>query len=169
MASVNRVVLIGNLGQDPTTRYLPSGDAVTNFTIATTESWKDKKTNEKQEHTEWHRISTFGRRAEVAGEYLVKGSKVYIEGRIRTRKWQDQEGNDRYSTEIVCDQLQFLDSKKREDGGRPEQQEPAGEKRAPPKRPGGGTGSFDDMDDDIPFASASMFDDPMLRKHQRSF
>ncbi len=146
MASVNKVILIGNLGKDPETRYLPSGDAVASITIATTESWKDKKTGEKQEHTEWHRISMFGRRAEVAGEYLHKGDPVYIEGRIRTRKWQDQEGKDRYSTEIVCDQMQFLASKKREDGDKTEPQ-----RRDPPKRPGGGTGSFDDMDDSIPF------------------
>lgn len=146
MASVNKVILIGNLGQDPTTRYLPSGEAVTSISIATTEHWNDKKSGEKKELVEWHRISFIGRRAEVAGEYLRKGDPVYIEGRIRTKKWQDKEGNDRYSTEIACDQMQFLASKKREDGGQPEQQ-----RREPAKRPGGGTGSFDDMDDDIPF------------------
>jgi single-strand DNA-binding protein len=163
MASLNKVILIGHLGKDPETRYLPSGDAVTNISIATTESWKDKSGG-KQEHTEWHRINFFGRRAEVAGEYLRKGDPVYIEGRIRTRKWQDKEGQDRYSTEIVCDQMQFLAKRDRqasESGG--EQQ-----RREAPKRPGGGAGSFDDMDDDIPFASASMSDDPILRKHRHT-
>ena len=101
MASVNRVILIGNLGKDPETRYLPSGDAVANFSIATTEKFKDKS-GAQQEHTEWHRISFFGRQAEIAGEYLKKGSPVYVEGRIRTRKWQDKEGQDRYTTEIVA-------------------------------------------------------------------
>ena len=111
MASVNKVIIIGNLGKDPETRYLPSGDAVTNITVATTESWKDKKSGDKQEHTEWHRISFFGRQAEVAGEYLKKGSPVYVEGRIRTRKWQDKDGQDRYSTEVVADRLQLLGSR----------------------------------------------------------
>src|SRR6476619_74726 len=107
MASVNKVILIGNLGADPETRYLPSGDAVTNIRIATTENWKDKG-GEKQEHTEWHRVAFFGKTAEIAGEYLKKGSPVYVEGRIRTRKWQDKEGQDRYSTEIVADRMQLL-------------------------------------------------------------
>ena len=107
MASVNKVILIGNLGADPETRYLPSGDAVTNIRIATTEAWKDKG-GEKQEHTEWHRIAFFGKQAEIAGEYLKKGSPVYVEGRIRTRKWQDKDGQDRYSTEIVADRMQLL-------------------------------------------------------------
>ncbi len=117
MASVNKVILIGNLGKDPETRYLPSGDAVTNITLATTESWKDKKSGDKQEHTEWHRISFFGRQAEVAGEYLKKGSPVYIEGRIRTRKWQDKEGQDRYTTEIVADRMQLLGGPGSAEGG----------------------------------------------------
>src|ERR671916_1569020 len=107
MASVNKVILIGNLGADPETRYLPSGDAVTNIRIATTDTWKDKN-GEKQEHTEWHRVAFFGKTAEIAGEYLKKGSPVYIEGRIRTRKWQDKEGQERYSTEIVADRMQLL-------------------------------------------------------------
>jgi single-strand DNA-binding protein len=154
MASVNKVILIGNLGKDPETRYLPSGDAVTNITVATTESWKDKKSGDKQEHTEWHRISFFGRQAEVAGEYLKKGSPVYIEGRIRTRKWQDKEGQDRYSTEIVADRMQLLGSR----GGGGEGGAGGGGMREPPSSSGGGKapakksgGSFDDMDDDIPF------------------
>src|SRR5688572_10692301 len=107
MASVNKVILIGNLGADPETRYLPSGDAVTNIRIATSEAWKDKG-GERQEHTEWHRIAFFGKQAEIAGEYLKKGSPVYVEGRIRTRKWQDKDGQDRYSTEIVADRMQLL-------------------------------------------------------------
>lgn len=152
MASVNKVILIGNLGKDPETRYLPSGDAVTNITVATTESWKDKKSGDKQEHTEWHRISFFGRQAEIAGEYLKKGSPVYIEGRIRTRKWQDKEGQDRYSTEIVADRMQLLGGRGSGGGGESGgTREPAaaggGDAKAQPKKGGG----FDDMDDDIPF------------------
>ncbi|MBM3373041.1 MAG: single-stranded DNA-binding protein [Betaproteobacteria bacterium] len=149
MASVNKVILIGNLGADPETRYLPSGDAVTNIRIATTENWKDKS-GEKQEHTEWHRISFFGRQAEIAGEYLKKGSPVYIEGRIRTRKWQDKEGQDRYSTEIVADRMQLLGSRGGEGGGGGMREAPAGGGGKAPAKKGGG-GSFDDMDDDIPF------------------
>lgn len=154
MASVNKVILIGNLGADPETRYLPSGDAVANIRIATTEVWKDKG-GEKQEHTEWHRIAFFGKLAEIAGEYLKKGSPVYIEGRIRTRKWQDKEGQDRYSTEIVADRMQLLGSR---GGGsepvareaKPETAEPASGGAKPAAKKGGGA-SFDDMDDDIPF------------------
>jgi single-strand DNA-binding protein len=153
MASVNKVILIGNLGADPETRYLPSGDAVTNIRIATTENWKDKS-GDKQEHTEWHRISFFGRLAEIAGEYLKKGSPVYIEGRIRTRKWQDKEGQDKYSTEIVADRMQLLGGRGGggEGGGGGMREAPAGGgggSKAPTKKSSGG--SFDDMDDDIPF------------------
>ena len=139
MASVNKVILIGNLGKDPETRYLPSGDAVANFSIATTEVFKDKS-GAKQEHTEWHRISFFGRQAEIAGEYLKKGSPVYVEGRIRTRKWQDKEGVEKYSTEIVGERMQLL-------GGKPERQEAKQERESKPVK----TGTFDDMSDDIPF------------------
>lgn len=110
MASVNKVILIGNLGADPETRYLSSGDAVTNIRIATTEKWKSKG-DEPQEHTEWHRVNFFGKLAEIAGEYLTKGAPVYVEGRIRTRKWQDKDGNDKYSTEIVADRMQLLGSR----------------------------------------------------------
>jgi single-strand DNA-binding protein len=140
MASVNKAIILGNLGRDPESRYLPSGEAVCNFSIATTETWKDKS-GAKQEHTEWHRISAFGKTAEIAGQYLKKGSAVYIEGRIRTRKWQDKDGQDKYSTEITCDRLQLL-------GGKPqgEAQEPAAPKAEPSK-----AGGFDEMDDDIPF------------------
>lgn len=108
---VNKVILIGNLGQDPEVRYMPNGNAVANVTLATSESWKDKNSGELQERTEWHRIVFFRRLAEIAGEYLKKGSKVYVEGRLQTRKWQDQSGQDRYTTEIVADQMQMLDSR----------------------------------------------------------
>jgi len=108
---INKVILIGNLGQDPETRYLPSGGAVTNINIATSETWKDKQSGENQERTEWHRVSFFNRLAEIAGEYLKKGSKVYIEGRLQTRKWQDQNGQDRYTTEIIANEMQMLDSR----------------------------------------------------------
>jgi len=109
--SVNKVILIGNLGRDPEVRYTPNGLAVANIAIATTESWKDKQTGENQEKTEWHRIALYGRLAEITGEYLRKGGKVYIEGRLQTRKWQDKNGQDRYTTEIIADSLQMLDSK----------------------------------------------------------
>jgi single-strand DNA-binding protein len=110
MASVNKVILIGHLGAEPETRFLPSGEAVTNIRLATSETWKDKA-GAKQEHTEWHRVGFFGKLAEIAGEYLKKGSACYVEGRIRTRKWQDKEGQDKYSTEIVADRMQMLSSK----------------------------------------------------------
>jgi single-strand DNA-binding protein len=161
MASVNKVILIGNLGKDPETRYLPSGDAVTNISLATTDTWKDKS-GEKQEHTEWHRVAFFGKVAEIAGEYLKKGSPVYVEGRIRTRKWQDKEGNDKYSTEVVADRMQLLGG--RGGGGESMMREPSGASsgggggggaaaggggaKSAPARKGG---AFDEMDDDIPF------------------
>ena len=152
MASVNKVILIGNLGKDPETRYLPSGEAVTSFSIATSETWKDKTSGEKKEATEWHRISAFGKLAEICGESLRKGSPVYIEGSLRTRKWQDKEGQDRYTTEIRADQMRMLGS--RGEGGGGGMREPAAApsggstSKAPAKKSGG---SFDDMDDDIPF------------------
>ena len=105
---VNKVILVGNLGRDPEVRYMPSGNAVANVTLATTESWKDKQTGEKQERTEWHNVVFFSRLAEIAGEYLKKGSQVYVEGSLRTRKWQDKNGNDRYTTEIVANDMQML-------------------------------------------------------------
>jgi len=111
MSGINKVILIGNLGKDPETRYMPSGKAATNFSVATSERFKDKETGEPQERTEWHRIATFDRLAEIAAEYLKKGSKVYIEGKLRTRKWTDKEGKERYSTEIIADQMQMLDSR----------------------------------------------------------
>lgn len=108
MASINKVILIGNLGRDPETRYMPDGAAITNITIATNEVWKDKNSGEKQERTEWHRIAFFGRLAEIAGEYLKKGAQVYVEGRLQTRKWQDKDGTDRYTTEIVANEMKML-------------------------------------------------------------
>lgn len=111
MSGVNKVIIIGNVGQDPETKFLPSGGAVTNISVATSEKWKDKQTGQQQEKTEWHRIVFFNKLAEIAGEYLRKGSKVYIEGKLETRKWQDQSGQDRYTTEIKANQLQMLDSR----------------------------------------------------------
>jgi single-strand DNA-binding protein len=148
MASVNKVILIGNLGRDPETRYMPDGAAITNVSLATTFVWNDKQSGEKKEETEWHRIVFRGRLAEVAGEYLKKGSQVYVEGRLRTRKWQDKEGQDRYTTEIVGDTMKMLGS--RPGGGEPrEAAEPKAEaKPAPAKKP---AGKFDDLEDDIPF------------------
>ena len=114
MASVNKVILIGNLGKDPEVRYMPSGEAIANISVATTDSWKDKS-GEKQEKTEWHRVSFFGKLAEIVGEYLKKGSQVYIEGRLQTRKWVDKENQERYTTEIVADRMQMLGGRKDED------------------------------------------------------
>jgi single-strand DNA-binding protein len=108
---INKVILVGNLGKDPETRYMPSGSAVTNLTLATSEAWKDKQSGEQQERTEWHKVAMFGRLAEIAAEYLRKGSQVYIEGKLRTRKWQDKEGKDRWTTEIVADEMQMLGGK----------------------------------------------------------
>jgi single-strand DNA-binding protein len=114
---INKVILIGNLGKDPETRYMPSGSAVTNLRIATTENFKDRETGEQQERTEWHSVAMFGKLAEIAAEYLKKGSQVYIEGRLRTRKWQDKEGKDRYSTEIIADQMEMLGGRGGPGGG----------------------------------------------------
>ncbi|MCJ8337596.1 MAG: single-stranded DNA-binding protein [Pseudomonadales bacterium] len=122
---VNKVILIGNVGGDPEVRYLPSGNAVTNITVATSETWKDKQTGQKQERTEWHRVVLFNRLGEIAGEYLRKGSKVYIEGALRTRKWQGQDGQDRYTTEIVASEMQMLDGRPQQDGPLRGYQQPA--------------------------------------------
>ena len=155
MGSVNKVILIGNLGADPETRYLPSGDAVTNIRIATTEAWKDKDGN-KQEATEWHRIAFFGRQAEIAGEYLKKGSQVYIEGRLQTRKWTDKEGQERYTTEIRADRMTMLGSRSGMGGGgaamddAPEDRGGSSRPRSQPAASKSG-GKFDDLEDDIPF------------------
>jgi single-strand DNA-binding protein len=151
---VNKVILIGNLGKDPETRYMPSGSAVTNLTLATSESWKDKQTGENQERTEWHKVAMFGKLAEIAAEYLRKGSQVYIEGKLRTRKWQDKEGKDRWTTEIVADEMNMLGGK---GGGGA-----AGASAPSAAAAGGGSGSGraavndsgappGDFDDDIPF------------------
>jgi single-strand DNA-binding protein len=164
MASVNKVIIVGNLGRDPETRYSPDGAALTNVSIATTSQWKDKTTGEKREETEWHRVAFFGRLAEIAGEYLRKGSQVYIEGRLRTRKWQDKEsGQDRYSTEIVADVMQMLGSRSGagappDDDARPDARPArspaaarpaAGAGKPAAKEPAGG--GVADLDDDIPF------------------
>lgn len=145
---VNKVIIVGNLGNDPETKYMPSGSAVTNLSVATNESWKDKQTGEQKERTEWHRVAMFGRLAEIAAEYLRKGSQVYIEGKLRTRKWQDQAGNDKYTTEIIADEMQMLGG--RTGGGAPAM---GGGSGGPPPGPpsGGGGGSSNDFDDDIPF------------------
>ncbi len=156
---INKVILIGNLGQDPEVKYMPNGGAVTNVTIATSESWKDKSTGEQKEKTEWHRVVFFQRLAEIVGEYLKKGSKVYIEGKLQTRKWQDQSGNDRYTTEIVANEMQMLDSRGgggSGGGGGNFNQSPSQSSGAAPQQQqqpaaapaGGGMGDFDD---DIPF------------------
>ncbi|MFV8835788.1 single-stranded DNA-binding protein [Aquisalimonas sp.] len=152
---VNKVILIGNLGKDPEVRYSPSGAAVTNMTVATTDNWKDKQTGERQEKTEWHRVVFFGKLAEIAGEYLRKGAKVYIEGRLQTRKWQGQDGQDRYTTEIVGNDMQMLDGRGGGGGGMGDSgggsnrsqgqgggQQPASQSSPEP---------VDDFDDDIPF------------------
>ncbi|MEA3123222.1 MAG: single-strand DNA-binding protein [Caballeronia sp.] len=174
MASVNKVILVGNLGADPETRYLPSGDAVANIRLATTDRFKDKTSGEMKELTEWHRVSFFGRLAEIVNEYLKKGSSVYIEGRIRTRKYTDQAGVEKYATEIVAEQMQMLGGRSGAGGGGGDE----GYSRAPAERSSGGAsrgaaaggrpagggnaggasrpsapagGGFDEMDDDIPF------------------
>ena len=157
MASVNKVILVGKLGADPETRYMPNGDAVANIRLATTESWKDKATGEKKEITEWHRVVFFRKLAEIVGQYLKKGSAVYIEGRIRTRKWQDKEGQERYTTEIEANEMQMLGGRQStasssggeaEFGGSMPSAGASGSARAAPAKK---TPSFEDMDDDIPF------------------
>ena len=170
MASVNKVILIGNLGRDPETRYTTGGDAVTNLRIATTDTWKDKA-GEKQEKTEWHTVVLFGRLAEIAGEYLKKGRPVYIEGRLQTRKWTDKEGVEKYTTEIVADSMQLLGGREgggggggggaEDDGGGYTERSAAPQRSAPAARPAPQAASrpapqksstgFDNMDDDIPF------------------
>jgi single-strand DNA-binding protein len=157
MASVNKVILIGNLGRDPETRYMPEGGAITNISIATTETWKDKQ-GEKQEKTEWHRVAFFGKLAEIAGEYLKKGSQVYVEGRLQTRKWQDKDGADKYTTEIVANAMQMLGSRQGMGGGGADRGEASQEREPGASRgaakPAGAKpagGKFDDFEDDIPF------------------
>ena len=147
MASVNKVILVGNLGKDPETRHMPDGTAVTNFSIATTEQWKDKS-GEKQEKTEWHRISTFQRLAEIAGEYLKKGSQVYIEGRLQTRKWTDKDGAEKYTTEIIADRLQMLGSRQ---GASGEGSSADGAAKPASAAKASSAAKFDDFENDIPF------------------
>jgi single-strand DNA-binding protein len=144
---VNKVIIVGNLGGDPDTKYMPSGSAVTNLTVATNESWKDKQTGEQKDRTEWHKVAMFGRLAEIAAEYLRKGSQVYIEGKLRTRKWTDKQGNDRYTTEIIADEMQMLGG--RGGGGAPAMGGPP--QSSPPPQGSSGPAGGDDFDDDIPF------------------
>lgn len=148
---INKVTLIGNLGQDPDTKYMPSGSAVTNLRIATTESFKDRETGQQQDRTEWHSVAMFGKLAEIAGEYLRKGSQVYIEGKLRTRKWQDKQGQDRYTTEIVADQMLMLGGRGGSGGGGMG----AGSEFPPAESPAaagrGNTTREAELDDDIPF------------------
>jgi len=153
---INKVIIVGNVGGDPETRYMPSGSAVTNLTVATNESWKDKQTGEQKERTEWHRVAMFNRLAEIAAEYLRKGSQVYIEGKLRTRKWQDKSGQDRYTTEIIADEMQMLGGRGGSGGGNFGSGSQGGDQGAgqgagqgggnAPPQPGP-----DDFDDDIPF------------------
>ena len=164
MASVNKVILIGNLGKDPETRYAPSGDAICNITLATSETWKDKATGEKKEQTEWHRVVFFGRLAEIVAQYLRKGSQIYVEGRLQTRKWQDKDGQDRYTTEIRAAEMTMLGSRQGAGGDTSTRQYDAGghdagaaSARPSPQQPDAkapaqsGGGGFGDFDDDIPF------------------
>lgn len=155
---INKVIVVGNLGGDPETRYMPSGSAVTNMTVATNESWKDKQTGEQKERTEWHKVAMFGRLAEIAAEYLRKGSQVYIEGKLRTRKWQGQDGQDRYTTEIIADEMQMLGGRGGAGGGGSfggGQQGGGGSSGGGQQGGGGGNAppqpGPDDFDDDIPF------------------
>ncbi len=150
MASVNKVILVGNLGRDPEVRYMPSGDAIANLSVATTETWKDKN-GEKQEATEWHRVVFFGKQAEICGQYLKKGSQIYVEGSLRTRKWQDKDGQDRYTTEIRGERMQMLGS--RAGGGTADYGDTREESGRVPEAGGGMKqgGGFGDLDDDIPF------------------
>ena len=154
---INKVILIGNVGVDPDVRYLPNGNAVTTLSIATSEAWKDKVTGEKQERTEWHRVVCFNRLGEIAGEYVRKGSKLYIEGSLRTRKWQDQQGQDRYTTEIIANDIQMLDSK----GGNAPSYDDIPQAQFTPTTASSATSrsqqspaaqdAFDQLDDDVPF------------------
>lgn len=176
MASVNKVILVGHLGADPETRYTAGGDAVCNIRLATSESWKDKASGEKREITEWHRVVFYRKLAEIADQYLKKGSQVYLEGRIKTRKWTDKDGQDRYTTEIEATEMQMLGG--RVDGG--QRSAPAGDaggyEPAPQRQPnpqGGGrpAPSFDDLGDDIPFAysDASFDEEPGVSRRMRRY
>lgn len=154
---LNQAQIIGYLGKDPEVRYMPSGDAVANFSIATSERWKDKQTGETREATEWHRINTFGKLAEIVGQYLHKGSLVFVQGKITTRKWTDKDGIERYSTEIKADSLKMLGGREGGEGGQqaPQQRQAAPQRQQRPsaqqQAPASSGSGFDDMDDDIPF------------------
>lgn len=160
MASVNKVIIVGNVGRDPETRYGTNGDAMTNLAIATTDKWKDKNSGEQKEATEWHRVSMFGKLAEIAGQYVRKGSQVYIEGKLRTRKWQDKDGVEKYTTEIIADTMQMLGSREgraEDHTSGPRNSHPSGrtqgnQRQGNPARPAAKPApNFSDMDDDIPF------------------
>ena len=160
MASVNKVIIVGNLGRDPEVRYTPNGSAVCNVTVATTRSWKSKESGEKVEETEWHRVVFYDRLAEIAGEYLKKGRSVYVEGRLKTRKWQDKDGAEKYTTEIIAEELKMLGGREgmgggADDGGEPSgygnRQQPASRPAAAAKAAPKSSTGFDNMDDDIPF------------------
>lgn len=156
---INKVIIVGNLGQDPDVKYMPNGEAVVNATIATSDTWKDKQTGEQKEKTEWHRVVFFRRLGEIAGEYLKKGSKVYVEGKLQTRKWQHSDGSDRYTTEIVANEMQMLDSRGGDNTGFAGQQRPQGNRpqqqsQSQPQnqgQPQAQPASMDNFDDDIPF------------------
>jgi single-strand DNA-binding protein len=151
MASVNKVIIVGNLGKDPEVRYTPNGDSVTNVTIATTDTWKDKGTGEKKEATEWHRVVFFGKLAEIAGQYLKKGRQVYVEGALRTRKWTDKEGHERYTTEIVANEMKMLGSREGMSDAPPRESGGGGAGNRPAAAPQPAGNSFNDFEDDIPF------------------
>lgn len=160
MASVNKVILVGHLGKDPETRYMPNGDAITNATLATSESWKDKQTGEKKEQTEWHRLVFYRKLAEIAGQYLRKGSLIYIEGSLKTRKWQDKDGQDRYTTEITVNEMTMLGGRGDAGGGQSSGEPQQRQQQQRPQGNGGGqqqrqnapqSRGFDDFEDDIPF------------------
>ena len=148
MASVNKVIVLGNLGKDPELRYTPAGTAVVSISVATSRNWKNKETGERMEETEWHRLVAYDRIAEIIGEYCKKGKPIYVEGRLKTRKWQDKDGRDVYTTEIVVESLQLLGG--RDDEAPRERQAPR-QQQAPARRPATTGSGFDDMDDDIPF------------------
>jgi single-strand DNA-binding protein len=164
MASINKVILIGNLGRDPEVRYAPSGSAICNITVATTRNWKDKTSGDKVEETEWHRVVFYDRLAEIAGEYLKKGRPVYVEGRLKTRKWTDKDGVEKYTTEVIAENMQLLGGRDGGGGGMgdeggggggyaPRERSAPAPRQAPAQRPAPQKSStgFDDMDDDIPF------------------
>ncbi|HPQ97268.1 MAG: single-stranded DNA-binding protein [Thiothrix sp.] len=157
---INKVILVGTLGRDPETKYMPSGNAVTNFSIATSEQWKDRNSGERQERTEWHRIVIYGKLAEIAAQYLRKGQTAYFEGRLQTRKWQGQDGQDRYTTEIIVSEMQMMGGGRGDSGGTAPmddyeaaapQPSASAPRRSEPAAPASGPASFEDFDDDIPF------------------